>query len=116
MSKAIAAIASAAVIGLTAASALAQPLTGPSPEATPTAQRVSTALAQLDARIDRRAAEGRLTPAQAGDAHAKVNAIQSEADADRSQDGGQLTVPDRVRILGEIDQLNREVDAESAPR
>lgn len=116
MNRIIAAMTAAAAVGLAAASASAQPLTAAAPDGAPTSQRVSAALTQLDARIDRRATEGRLTAAEAQDDHAKVNAIQSEADAERSQDGGQLTVQDRVRILGEIDQLNRDLDAESGPR
>jgi hypothetical protein len=116
MNRIIGAMTAAAAVGLTAASASAQPLTAAAPDGAPTSQRVSAALTQLDARIDRRAAEGRLTPAEAQDDHAKANAIQAEADAERSQDGGQLTVQDRVRILSEIDQLTREVDAASPPR
>ncbi len=64
---------------------------------------------QLNARIDRGLADGRLTPAQGVLAHRQVNAIQDQANTDRERGGGQLTVADRLDLQARLDHFSDDL-------
>ncbi len=67
-------------------------------------------LAEIAARIDRRAAKGHLSPAQATDAHREVNDLQSEIGDDRARNGGRLSESDRFDLQARIRALKAKLD------
>lgn len=90
---------------------LAAAQTGPLqlPNARPPALGANEQLDALNARIDRELAAGRLSPADATEAHRQVNRIEDETSADREAHGGRLTDTDRFALQGEIDHLRDEL-------
>ena len=86
------------------------PLIGSSAPAPP--RGINAQLDGLNARIDREAAAGRLSPTQAIEAHRRVNAIQDVASTEREREGGKLSVGDRIDLQSQIDHLSDDLHFE----
>ena len=73
---------------------------------------INQQLDQLSARVDREVGRCQLSQTEAVDALRDVSSIQDAADADREENGGQLTVPNRLEIQARIDHLKAAIRQE----
>jgi hypothetical protein len=106
---ALALVVAAAVAASLAAPALAQTPSPAVPSGSASRLGVNGQLDDLNRRIDRASALGRISQDQAVEDHRQVNSLQDEASADREQHGGKLIDAERFELQAKIDRLRQAV-------